>query len=1697
MTPLRRLADLAGILPSYHDLQGQMHVTSDETRRALLQAMGIACANAGEAEAALDAWQTGEWQQVLPPVWVAPVDTALQLRLHLPAKAEKEKIHWRLHLENGEQRQGECIADTLPLIERQPARQARLLVLPAVAESGYHQLELSGAGETASMRLILHPARCHQPAAVQGENRVWGLSAQLYGVRSSRNWGIGDFTDLRHLIEWAAQAGAGLVGINPLHALFPHNPRHISPYSPSSRQFLNPLYLDLEAVPEFTECAELQQQVASAEFQARLRALRAEPLVDHAGVAAAKHPLLENLFRHFSTHHLASNSPRAQAFRAWRTAGGDVLERFALYQALQEHLHAQDNTLWGWPVWPEDYRDVASAKVSTFAAEHQQRVVYYLYLQWLSEAQLDGIGQRSMQLGLGVGLYQDLAVGVDRGGAETWSQPGLFALDACVGSPPDGFNPHGQNWGLPPWIPQRLREAGYAPFIAMLRANMRVAGALRLDHVMGLLRLFWQPHATKVPGAYVAYPFRDLLGILALESQRNQCLVVGEDLGTVPDEVRAAMGELGLLSCRLYYFERGDDGRTFLPPARYAEQALAAVSSHDLPTLAGYWRSLDLDLRGTLGLYADEDDRRQQIVSRAEDRAQLLMALEREGLLPEGLAVHPVSVPEMTPALARAVHRYLARSPARIALVQAEDLLGETDQANLPGTTDAHPNWQRKLSLNLEEWFQDARIVALAEAMVAERGRAVHPRAAPPSPARLLRAPRATYRLQLNHQFGFAAARELVPYLAELGISHVYCSPYFKARPGSLHGYDIIDHHSLNPEIGDEAQLEAFCATLAEHGMSQILDLVPNHMGIMGADNGWWLEVLEDGEASAYAEFFDIDWQPMMAACQGKVLVPVLGDHYGNVLERGELKLAFDEAAGEFSFWYWQHRFPVDPREYPAILGLRLDLLGARLGSEAAEFHAYQSLATAFSYLPARSETDPERRAERQRDKAIHKRQLAELCARSPDILQFMRENLDIINGRVGEPASFEGLHALLSSQAYRLAYWRVASDEINYRRFFDINDLAALRMERDDVFETTHRLVFSLLQRGWLEGLRIDHADGLFAPAAYFERLQKLYAEARPLASQSLYVVVEKILAAHERLPEDWAVAGTTGYDAANLINGLFVNESAAAELRRVSRLFCHERQDFDATVDQAKRQIMKSALASELNVLANRLARIAELDRHTRDYTLNGLRTGLMEIVAAFPVYRTYLCAARSPPLSEEDRRHVEWACSVARKRAGLADPGIYDFIRDVLTGAAAEGKDESYRRVVLDFGMRLQQFTSPVMAKGMEDTAFYRHPPLISLNDVGGDPRRFGVTLSAFHRANQDRASRHPHALLAGSTHDSKRSEDVRARIDVLSEMVDVWWQQLGRWHRINRARFGHVGDDQAPSRRDEYLLYQTLLGAWPEITADDPSWPQFVQRMADYMVKAVREAKEITSWTNPNTDYEQALRGFVEAILDGQSGARFLQDFTPFAAGVAHFGRLNSLAQTVLRLTLPGVPDTYQGNELWDLSLVDPDNRRPVDYVQRQAVLHDLRERAHTQAAPALCRQLLDSAGSGAIKLYVLWKTLQLRRDHEDLFSLGDYQPFSVEGAHAAHVCAFARSHQGQSLWVIAPILIYGLLDGEPRWPLGEAVWADTRLILPASHEAHPRHWRQLFTGQTLSAKDSLALADLLADFPIAVLVQEDA
>jgi (1->4)-alpha-D-glucan 1-alpha-D-glucosylmutase len=1002
------------------------------------------------------------------------------------------------------------------------------------------------------------------------------------------------------------------------------------------------------------------------------------------------------------------------------------------------------------------------------------------------------------------------------------------------------------------------------------------------------------------------------------------------------------------------------------------------------------------------------------------------------------------------------------------------------------------------------------------------------------------RIPLATYRLQFNRDFTFEDACRIVPYLAALGISDLYASSYLTARPGSLHGYDIADHNALNPEIGTEEDYRRLVARLGEHGMGQILDVVPNHMGIAEACNRWWNDVLENGESSPYAEFFDIDWEPVKRELWGKVLLPILGDQYGRVLERQELVLRYED--GVFAIHYGATRLPLEPRSSVPLLATPGDALATRLGADDPHIQEYQSILTGLGNLPARTERAPERVRERMREKEVLRRRLARLAETCEPVRTAVEETVRVYNGKLGDPRSFDLLDRLLADQVYRLAYWRVAAEEINYRRFFDINELAAIRMEHDAVFAESHRLILRLVAEGAVTGLRIDHPDGLYDPAGYFQALQRARAaqieRARldagpaisepdredavaravaafdaaqaaagpgPAAARPLYVVAEKILARGERLPADWAIHGTTGYEFLNLAGALAVDPAQERAATAAYAAFTGQRRRFPDLTYEAKQLIMDVSMASELQLLGHALSRLAERNRYARDFTLASLTHVLKAVIACFPVYRTYIrhpagAAADGAEISLQDRACVEVAVAFAIRRNPTTNVSVFDFVRDVLLLRYPEQANEAYRRDQLAFVGRFQQLTAPVTAKGVEDTAFYRYHRLVSLNEVGGEPDRFGVPVEEFHRQCQARQDRWPAGLSATSTHDTKRGEDVRARIAVLSELVADWRAAVVRWHRWNRRHRTEIDGQLAPDKSDEYLLYQTLVGAWPFAFEDDAAAAAFSARVQAYLLKAAREAKLHTSWINPNPAYDDALQQFVARVLTPGPANRFLADLAAFQAPVARLGMVGSLAATLLKIAAPGVPDFYQGTELWDLSLVDPDNRRPVDFAARRAGLAALTARIATGDLRGLARELTEGWTDGGIKLYVIHRALGARHAAPALFGQGRYVPLAVAGAAESSVCAFARCHGPAAAIVVVPRLVARLTGKGARLPLGRGVWGDTRVLLPAELGAGSfvdRFTGALFRPALHDGQATLAVGELLVDAPVALLLGPEA
>ncbi len=941
------------------------------------------------------------------------------------------------------------------------------------------------------------------------------------------------------------------------------------------------------------------------------------------------------------------------------------------------------------------------------------------------------------------------------------------------------------------------------------------------------------------------------------------------------------------------------------------------------------------------------------------------------------------------------------------------------------------------------------------------------------------RIPTCTYRLQFNRWFTFAQARDIVPYLHALGVSDVYASPYFQASPDSLHGYDITDHNKLNAAIGSRADYDAWIAELDAHSMGQVLDFVPNHVGVADSRNAWWMDVLENGPSSKFAPYFDIDWKPLKSDLHDKVLLPILSDQYGRVLERGELQVRFEE--GTFYLLYGERGLPLAPGTYRYILEIALQNLAEH---KEEDFYAeLQSILTALEYLPKRTETDPKRIAERIREKEIIKRRLQRRCADAPQVQQAIEKALAQINGKPGNPRSFDTLDELLNAQSYRLAFWRVAAEEINYRRFFDVNDLAAIRVELPKVFDAVHRLLLDLVSTGAVTGLRIDHPDGLYLPSEYFEKLQQRCAKALGIAlpkdGRAIYMVAEKILSGPETLRKDWRVHGTTGYDFANQVTQLLVDSSAEEAITKTFHRFIGHSVPFGHLLYAKKLQVMKLALANDVDVLGNMLDRLSERDREYRDFTLEALSRAMRETIACFPVYRTYL--APGQPVSEEDRQIVERAISAAKRRNPAMDESIFSFLRDVLRFRFPASLDADGRAAHTHFVLKFQQTTGPVMAKGLEDTVFYIYNRLTALNEVGGEPQQFGLGIEAFHERNRERQRNWSATLLATSTHDTKRSEDVRARIVAISEIPDLWRRSLQRWRAANHRWKRTIADAEAPDANEECLLYQTLLGTWPTQANGEPdptATPEYVERIQAYMAKALHEAKINTSWIQPNEEWDAAMRDFVAKILDPSPRNKFLPIFLPVAQEIARLGAINSLTQTLLKLTSPGVPDIYQGTEIWDYSLVDPDNRRAVDYNRRRDMLEGL-----AIASPA---DLMQTWPDGRIKLFLTQRVLRFRRDHADLFQRGDYLPLRASGTFADCCVTFARRVAEKWIVVIAPRLPSRV--GFP--PVGEP-WKDTTIEFPETLSLPQAH--DLFTCQPLPVRDrELKVADALSILPFGVI-----
>ena len=943
----------------------------------------------------------------------------------------------------------------------------------------------------------------------------------------------------------------------------------------------------------------------------------------------------------------------------------------------------------------------------------------------------------------------------------------------------------------------------------------------------------------------------------------------------------------------------------------------------------------------------------------------------------------------------------------------------------------------------------------------------------------------ATYRLQFNKDFTFQAATHLLDYLFDLGVTHVYASPIFRSRPGSTHGYDVIDPTRLNPEIGSEADFSLFQEELRKRGMGLVLDVVPNHMSA-SSENAWWMDVLENGPASAYASYFDIDWHPPSRNLDGKILLPVLGKPFGEVLEEQELKVVFLE--GRLYVQYFESLFPLAPKSYARVLGRGIAKLKENLGEDSPIYQEYSGIVAAMVSLTAPEPAWPEVIGEKRPQFEALRERLKQAVAAGKDVQQFFEANLAEFAGKRKQPSSFALLERLLAEQFYVLTYWQNVNEEINYRRFFTITDLVGVRVEDPLVFDATHTLVKRLVEQPAVDALRIDHIDGLRDPLAYLNRLkEQLIVPQQTANPKQVSIFVEKILARKEQLPPDWPAAGTTGYEFLNALNSFFIDPRGTRRIEDVYFGFIGKKPVYEDLLYQKKKLVMATLLGVEMRSLGHQLSLLADSDRYARDLSRTDLTQALVETTAYLPMYRTYI---RNLELSSRDRSVIEQAILEAQERKFYLKAANFDFVRDVLLLRNRVHLLPEQREARISFVMRWQQFTGPIMAKAFEDTFLYVYNPLISLNDVGGDPRPSAAASADFPAFAKTRVKRWPDSLNATTTHDTKRSEDVRARINVLSEIPKDWKLHLDRWSRLNAKHARSVKGQRVPDRNDEIFLYQTLLGAWP---LENDNCAQFVTRLQDYAIKATREAMVHTRWTVPNHAHENGVKGFVASILKCGRENAFLRDFIEFQDRIAYYGMLNGLSQTLLKIFSPGIPDFYQGSELWDLRLVDPDNRQPVDFSKRNAMLESIRDANASGAGLSLVNELVKNWRDGRIKLYLIWKALNFRREHRTLFDRGDFESVEVLGARKRNVAAFLRRYRREQVLVIVPHWLAGTSYAADQ----NGFWGNTSIRLTGSL---PKCWTNVLTDEEVQVIGKmnlhLSVAQLLKNFPVALLTESN-
>jgi (1->4)-alpha-D-glucan 1-alpha-D-glucosylmutase len=929
-----------------------------------------------------------------------------------------------------------------------------------------------------------------------------------------------------------------------------------------------------------------------------------------------------------------------------------------------------------------------------------------------------------------------------------------------------------------------------------------------------------------------------------------------------------------------------------------------------------------------------------------------------------------------------------------------------------------------------------------------------------------MRIPLATYRIQFNPNFTFDHCKQILSYLQQLGISDIYASPIFQARQGSMHGYDVVDPNQINQELGGEESFLELAKEREARDMGWLQDIVPNHMAYDG-QNSMLMDVLESGQDSGYYHYFDVNWNHVYENIQGRILAPFLGEFYDVCLERGDIQLHYEESG--LSIRYYDLHLPLNINTYSTVFTYNLNKLKRRMRRDP---NYMRLLAVLYSLRSIPSKEDLLER----RDQISFAKELLWELYQTPDIRQYIDEAISTFNGKPGDSASFDLMDDLLNQQYFHLTFWKVGAEEINYRRFFTINELIAVRMQDKEVFQQHHSLTLKFLEDKHFTGVRIDHIDGILDPVEYLHRLRE--------KSPDAYIVIEKILESHEQLPDEWPIQGTSGYDFLNKLNGLFCLTENGDSFTQIYNKFIGTRHSYTEIVDSKKRLILDTNLSGDVDNLAYAFKQIASRHRYANDLTFSSMRKALVEVLAAFPVYRIYV---EDSSLSEYEQAYIHQALELARENAPIL-LNEFKFIEKVLLLDYADFLSAEERKPWIDFTQRLQQLSSALMAKGVEDTAFYVYNRLLALNEVGGDPGTFGTTLAEFHQYNQHRAATWPSAINATATHDTKRGEDTRARLQVLSELPEEWQHGLEEWHQANSQWKRNRKRSELPNRNDEYFIYQTLLGSYPFY---DYEYTQFVDRVKAYVVKAVREAKVHTAWLRPDSEYEEAAEHFVERILERSENNEFLKSFIPFQQKIQHYGIFNSLSQLAIKLTAPGAPDIYQGTELWDLSMVDPDNRRPVDYQQRLHFLTDMNKKLE-QDPLHLLTELLSDRRDGRIKLFLMAQTLKQRHLYPELFLEGSYLPLDVLGPKSEHIVAFARQYQKQFFLVVVPRFLTAVIP-EDQDPFGEEVWQDTQVQLPPESGSS---WQDVLTQQSFKAtkQKMLPVAKILQHFPVGLLLQ---